>query len=130
MARTDTRTVYAIQCRENGRVYIGCTNNVGIRIKAHFAKLRKGVVTRYSTRTGRQEKTTFQIDFDHYGQDAFTVHILEENIDYRVRKEREAHWIKEYNATNPVYGYNARPETDEVFDLSRELPVNRWKNSR
>ena len=128
MARTDPRTVYAIQCRENGRVYIGCTNNVEIRIKAHFARLRKGNVTRYSTRSERHEKTTFQIDFDCYGQDAFTVHILEENIDYRLRKEREAHWIREYNATNPVYGYNARPEADEAFALSRELPVNRWKN--
>lgn len=97
--------VYAIQCSENGKVYVGCTEDFQTRIAAHFAELRGGKKVRLVA-PGKREGTQWQKDFDSYGRDAFKVYILEDNIPPADAYNREDYWIEYYDATNPKYGYN------------------------
>ena len=76
------------------------------------------------TEMGRYtELGPFDLDFDRYGRDRFEVYIIEENVPPEICQEREAFWISEYDATNPDFGYNKRPETvPGVDDFIRGVP--------
>lgn len=126
--------IYAIRCTETGRVYIGRTYDLERRLKEHFNELRNGNKTikakvftpakPYGQSTRIQSK--FQQDYDEYGEGAFEVFILEENIAPSKCKEREAYWIAEYCATDPRYGYNRLTESSEpaVKAIVHGLPPN------
>ena len=129
---TKPSTIYAIRCKENGRVYIGRTYRFEARIREHFYELRKGQKCCYShDRTGRV-KSLFQADYNRYGEKAFEVYILEENVSPEKCKEREAHWIAEYHSSDPLYGYNKLDEQDKasVPEPKRCLPPNRYRSEQ
>ena len=93
-------TVYLIRNTVNGKVYIGVSNNVEKRFLEHFSALR----------AGKHSNKALQADYNTHGQAAFTTGIIE-NLNEAgyarwVREDRERHWIKQHNATNPMYGYN------------------------
>lgn len=102
-------TIYAIRNKMNGRVYVGRTSDFNLRIKQHFSKLRSSEPQTMKCGDKRVE-TLFQIDFDTFGEDAFEVYILEEDVEPKECQAREAYWIGYYNSTNPIYGYNIRSE--------------------
>lgn len=101
--------IYAIQCKKNGRVYIGRTYRLKSRISEHFLSLRRGCKGNGSKRYGANQ-ANFQKDFDIYGEDAFKVSVLEENVPPELCQAVEMKWISRYNSTDPRYGYNIRNE--------------------
>ena len=67
-----TSTVYALRCEKNGKVYIGCTKDVGTRLRHHLLDLKGG--------RKRLKNPEWQMDFDLYGADAFKAYILETDV--------------------------------------------------
>ncbi len=106
---TQPCTIYAIRCSANGKVYIGRTYRFNKRIKEHFYDLRQAK-KRKTVKKGVRTSTHFQEDYNRYGESAFEVYILQENVDPEKSKEAEAFWIGEYKSTNPDFGYNVFDE--------------------
>ena len=103
--------IYAIRCKETGKIYIGCTKNpVHIRIQQHFKELENHEKFKYTyigkNKTTR-EPSEWQKDYDKFGRDAFEFYILESVIEERA-KDKEAQWIEEYKSWDERYGYNIR----------------------
>lgn len=108
-AVTHESVIYCIRCKENGRVYIGRTYRLNTRIREHFDELRRGMKTTYRYKLGNVI-SSFQEDYNRYGESAFEVYILEEKVQPEDCKSRENYWIDFYAATNPKYGYNRLDE--------------------
>lgn len=98
--REKDSVVYAIRCKENGKVYIGCTSRIFERIDRHFSDLRLG------RKMLKGKPDSFQLDYNRFGECVFEVYIIESGVKWDDRAERENHWIDYYDATNPAYGYN------------------------
>lgn len=98
--------IYAIQCVETGKVYIGCTEDFETRIRTHFVELLKGEKTRFVDRETGRVKSDWQKDFDRFGKDAFKVFILEKDVKPSNAYERETYWMEYYGARNSKFGYN------------------------
>lgn len=96
---TKPNTIYAIRCTENGKVYIGRTQDFNRRIREHWLNLQRGFKR-------NMRDPSFQNDYDLYGIDCFEVYILEKDVAPEQAEAREAFWIAEYRATDPQYGYN------------------------
>lgn len=119
------RSVYAIFCEATKRIYIGVSANPEVSIKT---KLRSAKGLNDYCRNHPKELSrlgVFECDFDKYGEGAFTPYLLEVNIPADKADERKWHWISEYNATDPKYGYNGRGGERVEFMLG--LPENRFK---
>ena len=97
MANLRVSSIYAIRCKSTGKVYIGRSQNPHERIKQHLQSLNRG------ENCGTD---AFKEDFYKYGAADFEGYILEEQVYPAKFREREAFWIAEYRATNPLYGYN------------------------
>lgn len=67
LAHLRTIGVYVIVCTANGKVYIGCSENVSERTTAHLAQLR----------SGKHFCKTLQADFKKYGPAAFEFSLIE-----------------------------------------------------
>lgn len=106
---THPSTIYAIRCKPNSRVYIGRTYRLEKRIREHFTELRRGQKTAFVYK-GPRALSMFQTDYNKYGEDAFEVYILEQDVPPEKCKEREAYWISEYHSVDPRYGYNRYDE--------------------
>lgn len=117
-------TVYAIRCTANGKMYIGCTNNVESRIKSHFFDLEQRRKRRYDFQTKTRIFTDFQSDFDKYGKRAFEYYVLQSEIDSGNRTVCESRWIAKYDTTNPSKGYNIRSgkKTELPIAFKQGLP--------
>lgn len=114
-------TVYAIRCSENGKVYIGRTQNLERRLREHFRDLKKGCVS--NTCGGVRGKSDLQKDFIKYGQDAFEIYVLEDGVSPADVREREAFWIAEYRSAEREFGYNLHSEKPaETYQIKRGLP--------
>lgn len=108
-------TIYAIRCIENGKVYIGRTQNLERRLREHLNELRSGLKD-----PGGRKNCGFQRDYDTYGESAFEVYILERAVPPEDAQNREAFWIREYRATNPNFGYN---RSDGIAARPKTLPI-------
>ena len=126
LAITKPNTIYAIRCVATNKLYVGRTSNLDQRINAHLNELKKGY-------KGNMRNPSFQQDFDQYGQDAFKVYILERDVPPDMAEMREAYWIAEYRATNPMYGYNQRSgDPPPTFSFADGMPPKPgcWEGSR
>lgn len=83
--------IYRITKKENGKMYIGQSNDIERRFKEH--KVKKDI--------------PIEVAIQKYGADAFEFEILEEcGLDEL--DEREIYWIAHYN-TYKGFGYNCNP---------------------
>ena len=115
MANLKVSSIYAIRCKTSGKVYIGRSQDPRERVKQHLQMLKNGT---YYCGT-----ESFQQDFDKYGASDFEWYILESGVTPNKFREREAYWISEYKATNPLYGYNKDPmECVPMLSLVNGLP--------
>ena len=114
--------VYAIRCKENGKVYIGSTIQLEKRIYQHFRELNAKAKTRISNVNRLKSYDIWQSDYDKYGKEAFEVYCIEQNIPQEELRKREAYWIDEYKAKDPNYGYNARGLVKETTVITFGLP--------
>lgn len=121
MRKTDgTYTVYAIRCKENGRVYVGCTSNVDSRIRSHFSELARGEKTE-CVGPSKREASQWQQDYNQYGKDAFELYILESGIPAEMKREREDYFARLYKATDRRFGYCLRPPIIRRQELHYEV---------
>ena len=126
--------VYAIRCKENGKIYIGCTKrSVNERIRNHLAELENHEKL-HSTYVGKNETrrrpSPWQMDYDKYGIDAFEFYILESDIPDGKQREAENRWIEEYKSWDERYGYNIRRGTkiEYNYNFQNGLPPKLFDN--
>lgn len=78
------------------------------------------------TKTGEKKRppSSWQVDYNKYGRDAFKVYVIEENVQPSDRKKREDFWIRKYKARDPDYGYNLRYEKRKppAFEIEPGAP--------
>jgi group I intron endonuclease len=119
---TKSYSIYAIRCKVNGRIYIGVTADVQTRVHQHFLELKRREKVKQSNVDHHQTGVEWQADYDEYGEEAFEVYVLEENIAHDARHARETHWIRKYDTMNPQNGYNVKPSQKKVHAIIAGLP--------
>ena len=88
--------VYKIENLINGKIYIGKSINVGRRWYEHKTELNEN----------RHINKHLQSAWNKYGEESFRFVLLEENLTESQALEREEYYIKYYETTNGLYGYN------------------------
>lgn len=96
--------VYKITNKITGKVYIGITNQgAGARYRHHWYEARIG------------EPSPIHRSMAKYGEENFTLEILETVDTYDELKEKEKYWIKFYDSMNREKGYNLTEGGDGTF---------------
>lgn len=108
--------VYAIRCNGNGKMYIGATKNLNLRIQQHIAALR----------SQRHPVRQMQLDFNEYDCD-FSVCVLAEFHTYAMATEinRIEHlYMTIFDTRNPAHGYNyADVSNNDTLDRVKFYPL-------
>lgn len=123
------RTIYALRCKANGKVYIGKTGDVKSRIQAHFLEISHTIKWQRDHPECKFEIGWYGYARDalKYGKEGFEVWILEENISPEEATDREAYYIDLYKSKDPKYGYNkcgAKRPVQQNPDAQYGLPPN------
>lgn len=113
MDKEKSSVIYAIRCKENGRMYIGCTTNLKKRISKHYSQLKSKSKTKVSD--GNVGLSEFQLDFEKYGEDAFEVYLIKDGVSDDCKRVEEGRYIDKYKTTDPRYGYNKKRENAYKF---------------
>lgn len=96
--------VYKITNKLTNKVYIGITNQgSGARYRHHW----------YESRIG--EPSPIHRSMAKYGEENFTLEIIDFADTYDELKEKEKYWIKRYNSTDRSIGYNLTEGGDGTF---------------
>ena len=96
--------VYKITNKITGKIYIGITNQgSGARYRHHW----------YESRIG--EPSPIHRSMAKYGEDNFTLEIIDFAETYEEVKEKEKFWIKKFNSTDRNIGYNLTEGGDGTF---------------
>lgn len=99
------QTIYKIENKINGRIYIGQTSNVKQRFIDH-KKNGRNIPERFL-------KTELYLDLNKYGVENFNFDIIEE-CENELADDKERYWIKELKAKEK--GYNASSEPHPMHD--------------
>jgi hypothetical protein len=92
--------IYKAENKENGKIYIGQTNNtLEKRIKDHLN-------VRCFQIKNSEEDMFFHEILQSYGENYFTFEIIDKSNSDTELNEKEKYWIKFYNSTNSDFGYN------------------------
>lgn len=115
--------IYGIRCKENGKIYIGCTRRrLQQRFAQHFSELKRHNKTMRVCK-GVRADSPWQVDYDKYGIGAFELYLIEDNVPDEIHTEREEYWIHEYKSHDKRYGYNIHVKTDpKHFEYMVQLP--------
>lgn len=89
--------IYKITKKDNGKAYIGQSNNIERRFSQHCYK-------------GEESRIPLDIAIKKYGKDAFIFQVLEE-CPLDKLNERQSYWIKYYNTIKD--GYNCSQGGDQ-----------------
>ena len=96
--------VYKITNKITGKVYIGITNQgAGARYRHHWYEARIG------------EPAPIHRSMAKYGEENFTLEIIDFADTYEELKEKEKYWIKQYDSMNREKGYNLTEGGDGTF---------------
>lgn len=96
--------VYKITNKVTNKIYIGITNQgSGARYRHHWQESRIG------------EPSPIHRSMAKYGEDNFTLEIIDFADTYDELKEKEKYWIKQYNSTDKSIGYNLTEGGDGTF---------------
>ena len=96
--------VYKITNKITGKVYIGITNQgAGARYRHHWYEARIG------------EPAPIHRSMAKYGEENFTLEIIDFADTYEELKEKEKYWIKQYDSVNRDKGYNLTEGVDGTF---------------
>lgn len=90
------RTIYAIQHKPTGRIYIGSSKDAKERCKTHIGALRRG----------KHPNALMQEDYNKHGED-YSFYILGEITSYD-QKIREYEWMERLRTYDPACGYNGK----------------------
>lgn len=92
--------IYKITRKENGKAYIGQSNDISRRFSEHQTK-------------GKNSRIPLDLAIEKYGKDAFTYEVIEE-CPIEKLNERETYWIKFYNAKENGYNCSYGGEQQSV----------------
>jgi len=101
--------IYRIRNVVNGKVYIGQSANLAIRIRNHFVYLRGGY----------HKNLHLQLSYKKYGEENFESCFLEETYEDML-DIRERAWIRYYKSDQPKFGYNLETGGNLNKHLSEE----------
>jgi len=87
--------IYKIENIVNGKIYIGQSINLYIRLLGHKNTLK----------SNKHFNRYLQRSWNKYGEDNFTFEILEE-CDINDLNDKERYWIEKYDSCNRLKGYN------------------------
>lgn len=87
--------IYSILNKNNGKIYVGLTNDVRRRFKEHRADLRHN----------KHYNAHLQYAWNKYGEDSFEFNVLEYCHDDKLG-ENEKWWINYFDSSNKLKGYN------------------------
>jgi len=93
--------LYKVTCHINGKVYIGKSININMRLASHKA-----------SQNNMKHRGRFPNAIRKYGWESFTVELLEIIENFNVNEDNdkllllESDYIKKYNSTDPSVGYN------------------------
>lgn len=90
-----TSGIYMIKNKENGKVYIGQTNNFKNRFRQH----------KQSFRRKDHKNKHFQRAWEKYGEENFVFSIIE-YCDLDIINERESFWVNKLESYDSLKGYN------------------------
>ena len=99
--------VYCIRNKSDGRVYIGSGVDIRRRFSEHKTKLNQG----------KSDNSSLQLAWNKHGASEFEFLVLELVGNVTELDEREQHWIRYYNATNPKLGYNMHSRVRNVLGV-------------
>lgn len=118
--------VYALTCSVTGFAYIGITGSkLSKRLREH----------RCLCKSGKHHAKKLAGDWIKYGEKAFSMIILEENVCYSHRGsycDAEQKWINHYDRQGKLYNEHARSQglgaeiTRKGFEASKTTIGNRW----
>ena len=106
------RSVYAVRCKANGKMYIGSSVDPETRMRTHFSearyKIRNGIENCYngSTQETKDRTIAFTKDFEKYGEKGFELYIIEKDLPFDESFEREQYYTLLYRTNEMEYGYN------------------------
>lgn len=91
-------SIYGLQLISTGKLYVGYTHDLRFRLKEHLSRLR----------AGRHANRALQADFDACPDKEHPVKffVLERNVPYQMRRERELDHIVRLRTYLPEVGYN------------------------
>lgn len=92
--------VYAIRNTQTGKVYVGSSNNIGLRCRGHRSNLRHK----------RHGNAYLQAAWNKSGEEAFFWAVVEEVADLSVLCASEQGWITRLQAAKPAHGYNLQSD--------------------
>lgn len=96
--------VYKITNKVTGKIYVGITNQgSGARYRHHWYEARIG------------ESAPIHKSMAKYGEENFTLEIIDFADTYEELKEKEKFWIKELNSMDRKIGYNLTEGGDGTF---------------
>ena len=110
--------IYKIVCNTSQKVYIGSSVNMNRRLQNHRAALRNN----------RHINKHLQAAWNEYGEEPFTVFVLE-SCDIDALKYREAYWISKYEACDNSKGYNIALDTSSPMRGRKHTDEQRRKIS-
>jgi group I intron endonuclease len=97
--------IYCIRNNKTGKVYIGKAKSIYDRISSHNSGLNKKDLER--------DNEYFIRAYHKYGDSSFEYFVLEYlPLDENLIAERELYWIKTFDSTNSLKGYNLRTDSD------------------
>lgn len=115
--------VYKITNKVTGKIYIGITNQgSGARYRHHW----------YESRIG--EPSPIHKSMAKYGEENFTLEVIDFAETYEELKEKEKFWIKKFNSRDRKIGYNlteggdgtfGRMHSDETKEKIRQKAIGR-----
>jgi len=115
-------TIYALRCRENGRVYVGRTGNPTERFKKHVYNLNHNI----------HKSELMQSDFNKYGKSSFEMFEIFKTEDLENAKRLEQIVMTTlrtnkndcgYNHQDPFFKFQERREMDNLFwDQTDDVP--------
>lgn len=100
--------VYAIKCIPTNKLYVGyTTKSLWKCLGEHMRNARR--ITNGADNSNRSRRAVrLSNAIIEFGEYAFTIYSLEENIPEDQLRARADWWIRELKATDPRYGYNER----------------------
>ncbi len=88
--------IYMIRNLDNGKIYIGQTNDYSSRVNSHLSALRRG----------KASNKYLQASFNKHGEDRFEFSIVEQ-CPISELDDREMYWISTYDSNNVGYNMTA-----------------------